>query len=308
MISVVIVTKGERPWKLNACITALEHQTLKDFEIIIVPSREAPFLDSIRELNGISVQVLKQDAEGICNARNCGIRASKGAIIAFTDDDAEPFNNWIEVIIKFFEDHPDIDYIGGDFKQEVNNVWERWIDQSYHLSDVDVDRGLCHGNNMAYRRNVFDSHLFDENILFGADEAEFQLRLRENGLKSKNVLGMLIYHHHRNTFFSFSRMRWGYAQGHVYLYEKKFGQSLFHWADLMNIGFLLSAFYAVILFPFTSLFTIFPLSFLLLTSLHEKKSKFTFGTWLIQIYVSILWTVSKMYFSLLQHLRGWGFL
>jgi len=307
VISVVVATKGERAAELNRCIDALRNQTLKDFEVVIViPKENMKFDLQYENSNGVCIQLIKQDAKGICNARNCGVKACKGEIIAFTDDDAEPYPDWIEKINRHFEEHPELDYIGGEFTLQTNNVWQRWIDQRYHLSEADIKRGLCHGNNMAYRRKIFDNNLFDENIMFGVDEAEFQMRLRDLGMNGMTFHDTLIRHQHRSNLFSFSKMRWGYAQGHVYLYEEKYGHSLFHWDDLMNVGFFLSTFYSLLLSRTTIHLIIFPITLLILIAIHEKKPGSTFGTWIVQIYVSLLWTVAKMYHSFKYHLRRWG--
>jgi glycosyltransferase involved in cell wall biosynthesis len=314
MISVVIVTLGERPDELNDCIAALRSQTLRDFEVIIVLPKGSPepLLHSFNTRKGgvspISlIRMIHQDGYGICNARNNGIDASRGKIIAFTDDDAEPYPEWLAMINACFEAYPYLDYLGGEFTLEVKNVWQRWIDHNYHLSQVDIDRGLCHGNNMAYRREVFDNHRFDENIAFGADEADLQMRLNASGLKCMTFPDIQIRHEHRTDFISFSKMRWKYAQGHVYLIEDKLKQSLFHWDDLINIGFFASIFYSVFLYRVSPLFLLIPLALLFLIARHEYRSTYTFGTWLVQIYVTILWTISKMYYSFLFHLRRWGY-
>lgn len=296
----MIVTKGERANELSKCIDSLKNQTLKDFEIVIVIPKDTQY----KNPNGI-YRVVEQDAMGICNARNCGIQASKGEIIAFTDDDAEPYPDWVEKIDTYFKLYPDLSYLGGDFTLEVKNVWQRWVDHNYHLSENDVDRGLCHGNNMAYRREVFDNHRFDEKIIFGVDEAEFQMRLHKSGLKCANFSDMLIRHQHRSNFFSFTRMRWNYAQGHVYLYEEKFQQSLFHWDDLFNIALFISLFYTLLFCLVSPIIIIIPLAILTLIFLHEKRSHYTVGTLIIQVYATILWTLAKIYYSFKYHLIRW---
>ena len=304
MISVVIVTKGERPDDLNKCITALSKQTVEPFEVIIVLPQNPTGLDFSSDLD-LLIRWVKQNGKGISNARNYGVKTANGEIIAFTDDDAEPYPDWVEKIGQYFEENSDLDYLGGEFTLQTDTVWQRWIDQSYHLSEIDIERGLCHGNNMAYRREVFDNHLFDENIIFGAEEVELQIRLHASGLKCMTFQDILIHHHHRNNFLSFTKMRWGYAQGHSYLYEVKYGQSLFHWDDLMNIGFFISMFYFLITLPITALFLGFPFILFCLIAIKKKRSYFTISTWMVEIYVSLFWTLAKMYHSFKYHLRRW---
>jgi glycosyltransferase involved in cell wall biosynthesis len=298
---------GKRIEDLIRCINALNHQIMRDFEIVLVFPKdyEKPYIHLKNLANPIPINIILQDGKGISNARNCGVKASQGEIVAFTDDDAEPYPDWLQNINQHFEKNPHMDYLGGEFTLEVNNIWQKWIDQSYHLSDVDIERGLCHGNNMAYRIGVFDYYLFDENILFGADEAEFQMRLKKNGYLNRNFQDVMINHQHRSDFLSFTKMRWGYAQGHVYLYEYKFKQCLFNWNDLMNVGFFISLFYSLLLFR-TIEFSFIPITLLVLIFIHEYKDRLTLDTLFVQVYVSFLWTLSKMYHSFKNHLGRWG--
>jgi hypothetical protein len=101
-------------------------------------------------------------------------------------------------------------------------------------------------------------------------------------------------------------MRWKYAQGHTYTIEQKRGESLFHWNDLMVISFLASLVYTIISVRLH--LSIVPLFFLILLFLHKRKPHTTFELWIFDVYVSILWTLSKMYYSFNYHLRRWGLL
>jgi glycosyltransferase involved in cell wall biosynthesis len=64
---------------------------------------------------------LGEPRTGLSIARNTGIAASRGEIVAFTDDDAEPDTSWLERILKRFEEFPsNVGIVGGD----VTPVWE----------------------------------------------------------------------------------------------------------------------------------------------------------------------------------------
>ena len=142
MISVVIVTKGDRRNNLAHCLEALGKQTYRKFEIILVAPKGKGINHSYYPCN-----VIWQNGEGISNARNCGVKASQGEIIAFTDDDAEPHPNWLEKINQHFKEHPKLCYLGGEFTMNPKNIWQWWIDTHYHLSERSINAGLCHGNN-----------------------------------------------------------------------------------------------------------------------------------------------------------------
>jgi len=302
MVSVVIVTKGQRLVDLQGCIEALSNQTFTDFEVVIVLPKNVE--NPISLSHKLNLQIVKQSGEGISNARNYGIKESSGEIIVFTDDDAEPFPDWLKKITERFRENPSLDYLGGEFTLDEKTIWQDWINNRYHLSETDINTGLCHGNNMAYRKRVFEDNLFDEGIIFGADESDFQTRLHKQGFKGTTFQDILIKHNHRTSFLQFTKMRWTYAQGTVFLHERD-DKELFHWTDLMNIGFFISLFYALILsytIPFLFVFPIFLFSFIFL---HERKRKGGLVLHVIDVYVSILWTLSKMYYSFKTKWKRW---
>lgn len=102
-VSVIIPTY--RDWvRCFECLEALRNQTVDAnvFEIIIVnndPSDPCP--DPDRLANNVSV--IDEEAPGSYAARNTGVAASSGAILAFTDSDCRPAPSWLEASIAAIE-------------------------------------------------------------------------------------------------------------------------------------------------------------------------------------------------------------
>jgi glycosyltransferase involved in cell wall biosynthesis len=107
LISVVIATY-ERPELLLRCVDAVLAQTLpaSRFEIVIVDdgssreTRERLLAElSARRRKGRTPTLRflwLPDNRGPAAARNCGILAARGRVIAFTDDDTLPLPDWLE--------------------------------------------------------------------------------------------------------------------------------------------------------------------------------------------------------------------
>lgn len=98
-ISVVIPTL-DRPGPLTACLSALAVEFPPDAETIVVADggRQdlepvvAPFVEPLR------LRLLKTANGGPAAARNHGLAAARGGIVAFTDDDCRPQPGWLAAL------------------------------------------------------------------------------------------------------------------------------------------------------------------------------------------------------------------
>src|SRR5512136_2312007 len=101
MISVVIPTFNEEE-NIAQCLVSLTHQTVprSDYEIIVVDGGSK---DATCEIAGkYADRVFTQTSKKVGGARNDGVMASKGEIIATTDADCILPRDWISRIEKDF--------------------------------------------------------------------------------------------------------------------------------------------------------------------------------------------------------------
>jgi len=103
MISVVIPTFNEEE-NIAQCLVSLRHQTVprSEYEIIVVDGGSK---DQTREIAGkYADKVFVQTSRKVGGARNDGIIAATGDIVATTDADCIIPPNWIETIKKGFDE------------------------------------------------------------------------------------------------------------------------------------------------------------------------------------------------------------
>ena len=103
---------------------------------------------------------------GLSFARNRGIEAARGSIIAFVDDDIYFDARWLVEIVAAFERHPDVHCVGGKSIPTFEGEKPDWLTESmlqFYGSTLsgDSDRLMVFpehpfGVNMAFRREVFD--------------------------------------------------------------------------------------------------------------------------------------------------------
>jgi GT2 family glycosyltransferase len=204
LISVVIPTY-RRPRDLSRCLEALGRQIrLADEVIIVIRDTDNETWDLLKTfyVNTLTLKLVTINVAGVIAAMNAGLDIAKGDIIAFTDDDASPHNNWLKKIEDFFLVDNQIGGVGGrDFLYMEDGLliegeervvgklqWFGRVIGNHHLGaggprEVDILKGV----NMSFRREaILDMH-FDSRMLgTGAQvhfEIEFCLRLKKAGWK-----------------------------------------------------------------------------------------------------------------------------
>lgn len=194
----VVISTFNRCEQLQKALDALLAQTTRvSFEVIVVDNNSTDDTKTVvaeRLSRAPHMRYVFEPAQGLPHARNAGIRAASAPIIAFTDDDVEVGAEWVETVKRAFDDHPDVDMIGG----RVRPIWPAsvppWVtpnqlgpfalgergDAPIRVS-ADYAAPCLVGANFAFRREVFDRvGLFDPAYTKSQDR-EIQLRLWRAG-------------------------------------------------------------------------------------------------------------------------------
>jgi glycosyltransferase involved in cell wall biosynthesis len=113
-ISVVIPVLDDIP-RLRLCLQALEQQTVdRDrFEVLVVDNGSRQSIAGALAEDFPAVRFLFEPAPGSYQARNAGIQAARGFLIAFTDADCRPLPDWLERGFARFQEDPELSYLAG---------------------------------------------------------------------------------------------------------------------------------------------------------------------------------------------------
>jgi GT2 family glycosyltransferase len=120
-LSVIVCTHDERRWEaLSRAVASLRAQTRPIDEIIVVVDNNPGLLARVRSDVADVVAVENRQSAGLSAARNAGVEAASGALLAFLDDDAAAAPDWIERLARACAE-PDVLGAGG-------RVVPRWLD------------------------------------------------------------------------------------------------------------------------------------------------------------------------------------
>lgn len=165
-------------------------------------------------------------------ARNAGIRASTGEIIAFTDADCRPQPNWLYAMVQPFAD-PTIGLVGGAIVAlPGKTLIEKYSERKNILSHKGaLSHPVCPyaaGANLAIRRETLQKvGLFRPYLTTGGD-ADICWRIqRQTSWRFCSVEQAIIQHRHRDTLQALQKQYQRYGCSHQYL-EELYGIDMSH--------------------------------------------------------------------------------
>ncbi len=174
-------------------------------------------------------------------ARNTGIRAAKGNIIAFTDADCRPHRDWLTQLVQPFVD-PTVGIVAGEILAlPGHTLLERYADRHETLSQKHtLAHPFCaYGQtaNLAVRRQIFEQvGLFRPHLTTGGDadicwrvlqqatdqdshQDNHQDSHQNNRWQLKFAEGAIVQHHHRSTLTELCSQWQRYGRSNRYLHE-----------------------------------------------------------------------------------------
>jgi len=198
----VIVPAFNAQKTLARCLAALQTQTCSPptYEIIVVNdgSTDATLqpVSSFHPARYISIP-----HAGAATARNRGASMARGDILLFTDADCEPQPDWIEKMLRAFDD-ASVSGAKGTYQTRQPEPVARFVQLEYEEKYARMRRAptidFIDTYSAAYRREIFlEHHGFDESFpTASVEDQEFSFRLAELGHKMIFVPDAIVYHEH----------------------------------------------------------------------------------------------------------------
>ena len=201
-ISVIIATYNRKD-SLKETLDALSRQDFchLSYEVIVINDGSTDgtveLLEEYSVFGTIGLRFFNQQNQGPAAARNLGIQYAKGRIVAFTDDDCIPSQNWLCTIDAQFKNSNIVGLQGSTFtdKDKITPLTHQ-IDNTHGNKSVPT----C---NAAYLKSALDAiGGFDTEFPFPHNEdADLAWRIQKNG-EIGFCADMLVYHPPRMDTFT----------------------------------------------------------------------------------------------------------
>ncbi len=202
-----------RPATLIHTVHSLIAQTWPDWELLIVGQGHDPDLvrmgERVQQMDS-RIHYIHLDQRGISRARNAGLRAATGDIVAMTDDDCEAAPDWLEKLASLFSKHPQVGVIGGALLAPKVSRWKLESCLSFVPAEVIYDPASQQGPpqgwgwigaNFALRKAVVDQiGAFDECLGVGAplfpaaEDIDYSMRLVAAGVAALSSPIPIVFH------------------------------------------------------------------------------------------------------------------
>jgi len=215
----VVIPHLNQPAFLARCLESLAKGQRKPDEVIVVDNGSAELPETICAAHA-GLRLLHEAEPGPGPARNAGIAASTGDIIAFIDADCMADPGWLAEAEAAMAD-PEATILGGDVRIAVADLRRPTVLEAYEsIYAYRMDRyiareGFTGTGNLVVRRRVLD----DVGPFAGisvAEDRDWGQRAGRKGHRIRYVPGMRVYHPARSHMSELYR-KWDRHMAHDFV-------------------------------------------------------------------------------------------
>ena len=221
-VSVVVCTYNGAA-TLADCLDGLENLDYPDYEVIVVSDGSTDAVPQIA--SEYDVRLVETENRGLSSARNTGLRAATGEIVAYTDDDTRPDVDWLKYLAHTFTT-TDYAAVGGPnplppYARGLEQCVSNAPGGPTHVLLTDRDAEHIPGCNMAFRKSALEAvGGFDPQFRVAGDDVDICWQLLDRGFKLGFNPGAVVWHRRRRTVRSYFKQQHGYGRAEAMLERK----------------------------------------------------------------------------------------
>ncbi|HJV26271.1 MAG TPA: glycosyltransferase [Aromatoleum sp.] len=184
----VVIPAWNAAWCVGRAIDSVLAQSLRDFELIVVDDGSTDDTPVVLAKYGPSIRIVTQANGGMSSARNAGIRAARGAYLAFLDADDRWLPDKLARQVAVLEKQPELAFCAAvatleDAEGRIVGEWRGPSGRTIQIADVFRNHSAVAGGAsavLARRDLVVRLGGFDDSLR-GAEDTDLWIRLAAHG-------------------------------------------------------------------------------------------------------------------------------
>ncbi len=227
-VSVVVCSRNGSA-TIDDCFEGLDRLDYPDFEVVVVDDgstdETGEKAEAFAAASDLHVKVLRTENRGLSAARNLGLKASIGEIVAYLDDDARPDPDWLTYLAAAFMSTPHAGIGGPNVTPPEDGSVAACVANApggpIHVMVTDLEAEHIPGCNMAFRRDeLLGLGGFDERFRAAGDDVDVCWRLQDAGHTLGFAPAAMVWHHRRGSVRAYFRQQVGYGKAEALLESK----------------------------------------------------------------------------------------
>ena len=160
----------------------------------------------------------------LATSRNIGLPECRGGLIIQTDDDAEPFPDWIARLEEEHARHPEAGVIGGNVVDASGHGLLFKIADATTFTHFEGngwrETRTVPGVNSSYKREVIDKVGRYDVDMFRGEDVDYNWRCIQAGYKVLSFPDIKVRHHHRATWKGLFCQHYMYGRAYLLVRRK----------------------------------------------------------------------------------------
>jgi GT2 family glycosyltransferase len=221
-VSVVVCTYNNEA-TLRDCFDGLRALEYPDYEVIVINDGSTDRTDEIT--SEYDFRLISTENRGLANARNAGLRAASGEIVAYIDGDARPDPHWLAHLATAFQKGSHVGIGGPNIPPSGGSETAECVASApggpIHVLLGDDIAEHIPGCNMAFRKWSLEAiGGFDPQFRIAGDDVDICWRLQEQGWTVGFSPGAVVWHHRRDRVGGYLKQQFEYGKAEALLERK----------------------------------------------------------------------------------------
>ena len=219
----VVVCAHNATSTIEECLRSLSRLKYPNYEVIVVDDGSTDGTGPISANYG--ARLIRIERGGLSRARNEGIKAARGSIVAFIDADAYADPDWLTFAVATLEEKNAAAVGGPNLSPPTDGFVAQCVDHApgnpIHVLIDDAKAEHIPGCNMIFRKAALESvGMFDVTHRAAGDDVDVCWKLLARKQTIAFSPSAVVWHHRRGTIRGFLKQQRGYGFAEAHLHNR----------------------------------------------------------------------------------------